>query len=70
MSKPYDAAGKELLQSDPVGWAALLGIVRPPERIELRDSELSTITAAADKVLLIKDEPNWMLNVEFLSWPD
>ena len=39
-------------------------------RIELRDSELSTITAAADKVLLIKDEPNWIVNVEFLSWPD
>lgn len=70
MSKPYDATGKELLQSDPVGWAAFLGVVRPPDRIELRDSELSTITAAADKVLVIKDDPPWLLDVEFQSWSD
>ena len=70
MSKPYDATGKELLQSDPVAWAAFLGIVRPANRVELVDSDLSTVSAAADKVLLIKDDPNWIANVEFLSWCD
>ncbi len=70
MSKPYDATGKELLQSDPVAWAAFLGIVRPADRVKLVDSDLSTVSAAADKVLLIKDDPNWIANVEFLSWCD
>ena len=70
MRKPYDATGKELLRSDPVGWAAFLGVVRPADRVELKDSELSTVTAAADKVLLIKDDPPWLLDIEFQSWSD
>lgn len=70
MSKPFDAVGKELLQADPAAWTALLGVVRPADRIELVDTDLATVSAAADKVLLIKDEPNWLMNVEFLSWCD
>ena len=70
MGKPYDATGKELLQSDPVGWASFLGVIREPNRIRLIDSELSTITAAADKVLKIEDSPSWILDIEFQSSRD
>src|SRR5438874_4400411 len=70
MSKPYDATSKELLQSDPVGWAAFLGVVRPPEQVKLIDSDLSTVTAAADKVLRIEDARPWILDVEFQSGSD
>jgi hypothetical protein len=70
VSKPYDAASKELLHLDPVAWAGFVGVVRPPQRIELTDSELSSVTAAADKVLVIRDEVSWILDIEFQSWRD
>ena len=70
MSKPYDAAGKELLHSDPAAWAALLGIDCPADRIQLIDTDLSTVSSAADKAILFKEERPWVMNVEFLSWPD
>jgi predicted transposase YdaD len=70
VSKPYDATSKELLQSDPAGWAAFLGVVRPPEQVKLIDSDLSTVTAATDKVLRIEDARPWILDVEFQSWRD
>jgi predicted transposase YdaD len=67
VAKPYDVAGKELLQADPAAWTEFLGVPRPPERVELADTDLATISAAADKVLLIKDDPHWLMNVEILS---
>lgn len=70
MSKPYDAASKELLQLDPVAWAGFVGVVRPPQCIELTESDLSAVSAAADKVLLIRDEAPWVLDIEFQSWRD
>ena len=70
MSHPFDAAGKDLLETDPVAVAGLLGIVRPPGGIALVDAELSTVTAAADKVLRIADERPWMLHVEIQSSGD
>ncbi len=70
MSKPYDAASKELLQLDPVAWAGFVGVTRPRDRIALTDSDLSAVTAAADKVLLIRDSVPWILDIEFQSWCD
>jgi hypothetical protein len=70
VSKPYDAVSKELLQLDPAGWAAFLGVVRPADRVVLKDSELSTVTAAADKVILIQDDPAWLIDIEFQSSHD
>lgn len=67
MSKPYDATAKTLIETDPVAWAAYLGIVRPAERIRIVDTDLSTITSAADKALRIEDESPWLLHIEFQS---
>lgn len=66
---PSDAATKELFDSDPAGWAALLGVTAPPESIRRRDSELPT-TAAADRVLRIDTDPPYILDVEFQSTRD
>ena len=63
MSKPYDAAAKELLETDPAAWAALLGAARPPELVSIIDSDLSTITAAADKVIRVADDVPWLLHI-------
>src|SRR5207237_1437777 len=70
VSKPYDAAGKELLLTDPDGWAALLGAVRPPDRVDVIESDMSTVTSAADKVIRVKYYPAWLIDVEFQSWRD
>jgi hypothetical protein len=70
MSKPYDAAAKELFELDPAGWAALLGVTAPPDRIRLIDSELSTASAAADKVVWVDADPPFVLDVEFQSGRD
>ncbi|QJW93666.1 RpnC/YadD family protein [Frigoriglobus tundricola] len=70
MSKPYDAASKDLLQLDPAAWAGFVGVVRPPDRVALTDSDLSAVTAAADKVVLIRDAVPWLLDIEFQSWRD
>lgn len=68
--KPYDAASKALLELDPVGWAAFVGVVRPPDLIRRTDSDLSTVTAAADKVIRVADPEPWILDIEFQSWCD
>jgi hypothetical protein len=70
VSKPYDAASKELLQLDPVAWAGFVGVVRPPDQVKLTDSDLSAVTAAADKVIVIYDSTPWILDIEFQSWRD
>ncbi|MCE9565714.1 MAG: DUF4351 domain-containing protein [Planctomycetes bacterium] len=70
MSKPYDAVGKDLLELDPAAWVAFLGVVCPANAVSLIDSELSTVTTAADKVVWIADDPPWILDVEFQSWSD
>lgn len=67
MSKPFDAAAKVLFEADPVGWAAFLGVVRPPGGLEVIDADLSSVSLAADKVLRVGDDPPWLLHVEFQS---
>src|SRR5262249_12505710 len=70
MSKPSDRAAKELLETDPAAWAAFLGAIRPPELVSIIDSDLSTISAAADKVIRVADEVPWLLHIEFQSGRD
>ena len=70
MSKIYDATGKHLLEADPAGWAQFLGIARPRDKVKLIDTDLSAVTAAADKVIVIEDSEPWILDIEFQSWRD
>jgi hypothetical protein len=69
MSKPYDATAKDLLELDPAAWARFVGAAAPAG-VELIDSELSTITAAADKVVRVLGDAPWLLDIEFQSWRD
>ncbi len=64
MPKTFDATTKELLASDPRGWAELL-LGRPLPGVSILNADLSTITAEADTVLLVEDEPSWLVHVEF-----
>lgn len=68
MSKRYDAATKALLEIHPEAWLSLLG--RPLRPVRVIDADVSTVTAAADKVLLVEDEVPWLLHVELQASRD
>ena len=51
MSKPFDAAGKVLLELDPSGWLTLLGSPRPADRVRVIDADVSAVSLAADRVV-------------------
>ena len=70
MSKPYDATGKELLETGPADWVAFLGPPVDPGTVSLIDADLSTVTAAADKVIRIAGDPLWLMNVELQASAD
>ncbi|MCY2967515.1 MAG: hypothetical protein NT069_28440, partial [Planctomycetota bacterium] len=64
MSKPYDATPKHLEEVFPQDWGLFLG-VKQRVPVTVVDADVSTVTAAADKVLRV-DEPNpYILHVEF-----
>ena len=69
-SKPFDATLKDLLEGAANAWPKLLG-PWPYRRVELVDADVSTVTAAADKVLLVHgDGHDWLLHLELQSSHD
>jgi predicted transposase YdaD len=69
MSKPFDATSKDLLEAGPADWLAFLH--RPPaDRVEVIDSDLSTVSTAADKVLRVHDPDPGLLHLEFQAARD
>jgi hypothetical protein len=63
MPQRFDASAKYLVETYLADWLALSG--RPSHgRTEIIEAELSTVTAAADKVLRVHDQPAWLLNLE------
>ena len=49
MSKPFDAATKDLIESAPADSVAFLGRPVPPETVSVIDADLSAVTAAATR---------------------
>lgn len=68
MSKPFDATLKGMLEANPPDWAALVGF--PGRRVDIVDADVSTFTGAADKVLRVRGEPDWLLALDFQTGPD
>jgi predicted transposase YdaD len=63
--KPYDATTRGLIEMGPAEWADYLGSRAPdPGRVRAIDSNLSTVTAEADKVLWIEAPDPWIEHVE------
>ena len=65
MPKPFDATLKGMLERSPGDWAALAGFQR--REVSVVDADISTVSGAADKVLLVRDTANWLLHFEFQS---
>jgi predicted transposase YdaD len=62
----FDVSAKELVWDDPVAWLDRLGI-GPPGPIEVIDSEITALTAAADKVIRVSGPEPYMVNIELQS---
>lgn len=68
-SKPYDATLKHLVESRPVEWLAYLGLPLGTN-VGVVDAELSSVTAAADKVLKVDGPAPYIAHLEFQSGVD
>lgn len=63
-TKPFDATMKDLFELLPINWPAWLGY-SGVKKASLIDADVSTVTAAADKVFRVEsDTGNWLLDVE------
>ncbi|WP_309716802.1 hypothetical protein [Armatimonas sp.] len=68
MPKPFDASTKFLIELAPEDWLRFLKLpIGPSEMIE---TDLSTITAAGDRILRVNTVPPYGLHVEFQAGPD
>jgi predicted transposase YdaD len=64
--KPFDVSTKELVWDGPAAWLARFGI-GPPGPAAVIDSDITTLTAAADKVIRVGGPEPYLVNLEFQS---
>ncbi len=63
----FDVATKELVWDDPADWLRQYG-VGPPGPVDVIDSDITTLTAAADKVLRVGGPNPYLVNIELHSY--
>jgi predicted transposase YdaD len=69
MSKPFDATPKWLVELRPADWPAFLGVAA--RAVEVLDADVSTVTAATDKVLRVRSgDGDRIQHFDFQSGPD
>ncbi len=68
MSKRFDAAVKGMLEYGPSDWPALAGF--PGRKAKVTDADVSTVSAASDKVLRVRGKPDWLMDINFQAGPD
>jgi predicted transposase YdaD len=71
MSKHFDATMRELIELEPAAWLRFLHIlVADPSRVTVINSNLSTVTADADKVIWVDEASPWIEHVELQAGRD
>ena len=71
MSQPYDATTKYLLEHHPRDLLAFAGVVDAENYfVEAINADLSTVTAAADKILRVHSPDPFLTHFEMQSGPD
>jgi predicted transposase YdaD len=68
-ARPYDATTKQLLEADPGAWLRYVGL-QTADPTTLVDADLSTLLAAADKVVRIEGAAPRLVHVEVQSGYD
>jgi hypothetical protein len=66
---PFDVTTKELIWDGPVAWLERFGI-GPPGPVEVIDSDITVLTAAADKVIKVGGAEPYLVNIELQSSHD
>jgi hypothetical protein len=69
MAKRFDAVTRSILEKHPVNWAAIDDLVRGAA-VDVINSDLSTLTTEADKVLRVNGPKPWLIHVEFQTRHD
>jgi len=64
----YDPTVKTLVEIEPESWPAFLG--KPTGPTTVIDSDIATVSGAADKVLRVSADPPYLLHLEFVSGHD
>ena len=62
----FDVSAKELVWDDPAAWLERLGI-GPPGPATVIDSDITALTAAADKVIRVDGPEPYLVNIELQS---
>src|ERR1700679_301269 len=71
MTKRFDATTRELFELGPPAWLRFLKVqIANPECIHVIDSNVSTITAEADKVLWVDEPEPWIEHIELQAGRD
>jgi predicted transposase YdaD len=65
----FDVSTKELVWDDPAAWLERFGI-GPPGPVEVIDSDITTMTASADKVIKVGGPEPYLVNLELQSSHD
>ena len=69
MPHPFDAANKHLIQAHPADWLALAGLPLGTS-IQIVDADLSTVSAAADKLIVVHAPKPYAAHYEIQSGSD
>ena len=71
MRKPFDATMRKLIEMGPAAWLRFLHVlISDPSRVRVIDSNLSTVTAEADKVLWVDEPEPWIEHIELQAGRD
>ncbi len=71
MSKPFDATMRKLLELEPAAWLRFLHVpLADPDRVRVIDSNVSTVTAEADKVFWVDEREPWIEHIALQAGRD
>ncbi len=62
----FDVSAKELIWDDPAAWLERLGH-HPAGPVEVIDSDITTVSASADKVIRVDAPESYLVNIELQS---
>ena len=65
MARAFDATTKHLIEMQPADWLELVGMPRAP--VTVLDADLSSISAAGDKIFRVEEEEPWLFHLELQS---
>src|SRR5208337_2574444 len=69
MSKLFDALTRSLLEKYPADWLNQLGLIHG-EPVRVINSDLSSVTAEADKVIRVEGPQPWLVHIELQAGYD